>query len=286
MEPTRRLLIGGLATVGLTGMAWKDVPMSQDVPTPPHPDPQAAAQAMRVRMMAALRYEKVTVPGANALAEWEKLRAAKRGWPVVIGGDADLERIADQFSFDDPTVSGTSVKTVAPRSADRLLAAAAKVQFPADLYKVAETSPPKDGEALPATGPAPSGEAPPGLTAAEDVQTGRPLEKVHILILPTDKSWEVPAYLHWGGWNACPDPELHVAALRSWHERFGAELVGINGDTMNVRVRNRPKDRRQAWQLAHELHAYCPDIVDQGLGSMAAFASELMRSDWWFFWWD
>jgi hypothetical protein len=286
MEPTRRLLIGGLAAVGLTGMAWKGEHLPQDVPRSPSSDPQAAAQTMRVRMMAALRYEKVTVPGAKALAEWEKLRASKRGWPVVIGSDADLERIADQFSFDDPTVSGTSVKTVAPRSADRLLAAAAKVQFPADLYKAAETSPPEEGEAFPSIWPAPSDEAPPGLMAAEDMQTGRPLGKVHILILPTEKSWEVPAYLHWGGWNACPDPELHVAALRSWHERFGAELAGLNGDTMNVRIRNRPKDRRQAWQLAHELHAYCPDIVDQGLGSMAAFASELMRTDWWFFWWD
>ncbi|WP_428968463.1 DUF4253 domain-containing protein [Sphingomonas sp. Xoc002] len=282
MEPTRRLLIGGLAAVGLAGNAWKGEPLPQDVPTPPDPDPRAAAQAMRAQAMASLlRYEKVTVPGAKALAEWEKLRAAKRGWPVVIGGDADLERIADQFSFDDPIVSGAPVGTV-----EQLLAAAAKVRFPADLYKVAETSPPTEGEPLPSNWPVPSDEAPPGLTAAEELQTGRPLEKAHILILPTDKSWEVPAYLHWGGWNACPAPELHVAALQSWNERFGAELAGLNGDTMNVRIRNRPKDRKQAWQLAHELHAYCPDIVDQGLGSMAAFASELMRTDWWFFWWD
>lgn len=286
MEPTRRLLIGGLATVGMGGMAWRGVAMSQSVPTLPASDPQVVAQAMRDRAMALLRYEKVTVPGHKALAEWEKLRAAKRGWPVVIGGDAELERIAEQFSLDDPAVSGLPAERVALRSTDQLLAAAAKVQFPADLYKAAEMSPPKEGEVLPATWPAPSGEAPPALTVAQDLQTGRPLEKVHILILPTDRSWEVPAYLRWGGWNACPSPELHVAALRSWHERFSAELIGLNGDTMNVRIRNRPKDRRQAWALAHELHAYCPDIVDQGLGSIAALAGELMRNDWWFFWWD
>lgn len=285
MEPTRRVLIGGLAAFGLAGNVWKDQPVSQDLP-PPRPDLEAAAQAMRDRAMALLHYEKVTVPGTKALAEWEKLRAAKRGWPVVIGDDADLERIAEQLSLDDPAVSGLPAGHIVSRSTDQLLAAAAKVRFPADLYKVAETSPPGDGEALPNTWPVASEDAPPGLTVAEELQTGRPLEKVHILILPTEKSWEVPAYLRWGGWNACPDPELHVAALRSWHERFGAELAGLNGDTMNVRIRNRPKDRRQAWQLAHELHAYCPDIVDQGLGSMASFASELMRTDWWFFWWD
>lgn len=69
MEPTRRLLIGGLATVGMGGIAWKGGAMSQDVPTPPRPNPEAMAQAMRDRAMALLRYEKITVPGAKALAE-------------------------------------------------------------------------------------------------------------------------------------------------------------------------------------------------------------------------
>ncbi|MGE7207548.1 DUF4253 domain-containing protein [Sphingomonas sp. NPDC019816] len=275
MEPTRRLLIGGLATVGLSGMAGREA-MSRSVPAPPAPDPNAVA----------LRYDKITVPGAQALAEWEKCRAAKRGWPVVVGGDADLERIAEQFSLNNPVVSGAAAERIAPRSTEQILAASAKVEFPADLYKAAGISPPQDDDVLPKTWPAPSAEAPPGLTVAQDLQTGRPLEKAHILILPTERSWEAPAYLRWGGWNACPPPELHVAALRSWHARFGAELAGLNGDTMNVRIRNRPKDRQQAWQLAHELHAYCPDIVDQGIGSMAAFASELIRADWWFFWWD
>jgi hypothetical protein len=121
---------------------------------------------------------------------------------------------------------------------------------------------------------------------ALDLVSGNFHDRVHILLLPTRNGWEAPAYLRWGDWNACPPPEYHVAALRHWHQRFGAELVGINGDTMNVKARTRPKDREQSLKLARDLCGYCPDIVDQGVGSIAALAAGLMASDWWYLWWD
>ena len=114
----------------------------------------------------------------------------------------------------------------------------------------------------------------------------RPLEKVQIVILPTDDSSTIPAYLHWGHWNGCPAPEYHIAALRSWRERFGAELVGLSHDVMNVRVQSRPPTREAALELAREQYVYCSDIVDQGVQTLSALAAVLMESDWWYFWWD
>ena len=74
--------------------------------------------------------------------------------------------------------------------------------------------------------------------------------------------------------------------MRSWFERYGAELVGIDGDTLNLRVQRRPTGRDEALALAREQYHYCPDLVDQGVGTISALASELMASDWWFLWWD
>jgi hypothetical protein len=68
----------------------------------------------------------------------------------------------------------------------------------------------------------------PELSVATETLTGAPLDNVQIVILPTDDSSTIPAYLHWGHWNGCPAPEYHIAALRSWRERFGAELVGLS----------------------------------------------------------
>jgi Domain of unknown function (DUF4253) len=126
----------------------------------------------------------------------------------------------------------------------------------------------------------------PELSVATETLTGAPLEKVQIVILPTDDSSTIPAYLHWGHWNGCPAPEYHIAALRSWRERFGAELVGLSHDVMNVRVRSRPPTREAALELAREQYVYCSDIVDQGVQTLSALAAVLMESDWWYFWWD
>ena len=126
----------------------------------------------------------------------------------------------------------------------------------------------------------------PELSVATETLTGAPLEKVQILILPTDDASTIPAYLHWGHWNGCPAPEYHITALRSWRERFGAELVGLSHDVMNVRVQSRPPTREAALELAREQYVYCSDIVDQGVQSLSALAAVLMESDWWYFWWD
>ncbi|WP_278985274.1 DUF4253 domain-containing protein [Sphingobium yanoikuyae] len=92
--------------------------------------------------------------------------------------------------------------------------------------------------------------------------------------------------MRWGNWNACPSPEIHVAALRYWHHRYGAELIGLNGDTINMRASRRPSTKAEALNLARDQFYYCADIVYQGTETLAPLAAGLMDSDWWFFWWD
>ena len=71
------------------------------------------------------------------------------------------------------------------------------------------------------------------LSVARDFKGVRP--KVYIALIPTDDWTTVPAHLRYGGWNACPKSEYHVAALRSWRDRYGAELIGLSFDRMDLR---------------------------------------------------
>lgn len=285
MKPTRRSVLGGLAATSLavTARSTHADQASLDL-SRLTPEQRAKYEAMQARTMAALKYERITVPGAGALLEWEKLKRAGRGWPVIIGGKDDLERIEDQFTMADPDVSGLPGMEL--RSPKDILTAASKLSFPRDLRNWAGAYQAGDLRAPEGDWPGNVGVDPRGPSVATDIMTGKLLEHVHILLIPTTHGWEVPAYLRWGDWNACPPPEYHVAALRAWHSDFGAELVGMNGDTINLRAANRPKTRANAMKLAREQYGYCPDIVDQGVGTISALAATLMASEWWYLWWD
>lgn len=254
-------------------------------PAPPFPpltaEQRARYDAMIARMNELFRYEVVTVPGSNALSEWQRLRGL--GMPVVIGDDEQLDRLRQQFSIDDPIAGNPA--SPGTREPAEILADAAKLAYPGCLtWSGGYAS--EDLRAPVGDWPAQVEANDDGLTVATDILSRKVLDRVHILLLPAKASWEVPAWLRWGNWNACPPPENHVAAMRHWHERYGAELVGIDGDTLNLRVSRRPQTREEALALARDQYRYCPDIVDQGVRTLSALAATLMASDWWFFWWD
>lgn len=246
------------------------------------PKQRADYEAMHDRMMKALPYERVETTGAEALAEWERLRRVGRGWPIIVGDDEQLERIAETFSIDDPAVFPSPIHGPPPRRPAEILDVAARLRFPEDLRRWDGYGDPPS----PPLGDWPTESEQTGLTVARDVLTGKPFDRVHILLIPARESWEVPAYLRWGGWNGCTAAEYHVAALHHWAASNGAELIGISGDTMNLRVARRPTGRPDALALAREQYLYCTDIIDQGVGSLSALAASLVNDDWWYFWWD
>jgi len=236
-------------------------------------------EKFRAEIKAMMPFDWVTVRGADAFDEWSRLKAAGRGYPIVVGSDDDLENLAEGYEInqeDDVTRQGYDVQ--------RVLEAAAGLSIPDDLPdydpKSETKNAAKDEEWPDDVSPSPE------LAAAVDISTGEFHDRVHILLVPAQASWEVPAYLRFGGWNACPYPAVHVAALRFWHERYGVELVGLGSDTMNLLGTRTPATRQEALELAYAQYCYCGDIVDQGVETISALAASLMASKWWYFWWD
>jgi len=266
------------------------------------PTPEETRRRARERAIASFPFERVEVAGDRALAQWEQLHAAGRGSAVVLGEDEEIRALMDLFSDTAPRVTVAEILAAADRirHPEDLLAAQAleRANSLTHMKRFIETQEEaaraamlrdleQDGPREPEVGEWPD-EAPAsvGLSVAFDILSKRPLERVHIALIPTDDWTTIPAHLFWGGWNACPGPESHVAALRSWRERFGAELVGLSFDTMNLRVKRRPQTRAEALELAREQYVYCEDIIDQGVGTLSQLAAALMANDWWYFWWD
>ena len=80
-----------------------------------------------------------------------------------------------------------------------------------------------------------------------------------LLFLPTPHGWEAPAHLCWFG--AETDTDLHVRAMRSWHDRYGAELRIMRGTDMVLDVAMGPLDHEEAWALAGAHRCFGTDTM-------------------------
>jgi hypothetical protein len=123
-------------------------------------------------------------------------------------------------------------------------------------------------------------------TIPVDTYRGEERKNVLIGLMPGTSGCDVPAWLNWGGWNTCPLPEQHVAMFRYWQKNYGAELVGITHDVIEMNVRRPPHTESDSFRLAQMQYEYCPDIVDQNARSCRSLARSLQGSRVWHFWWD
>jgi hypothetical protein len=223
----------------------------------------------------------LTVTADQAETRWRRLRAVvdETGyWPVLLGSDEDLDLHRENLEI---------AQDAGEESEAGRILHAAKLFDPAQWVERQLRGGVDDG---PGAWP----DAPSSADGATDGAFSIPRSAaaldswavIHIAMAPTRSSWEVPAYLRFGGFNDCPHPYEHVALWRYWHARYGAEIVGITPDVVEGLTARPPRDRDGALRLAREQHAYCSDIVSQGCGSVSVLASLLVDRPHWFFWWD
>ena len=104
--------------------------------------------------------------------------------------------------------------------------------------------------------------------------------------IPTKNPWEVFAWITFGGWNECPDDREIMCAVKYWYEEYNAVPAVITHDILELYVPVIIENRITALEIAEQQYGFCPDIVDQGCGSINRLADSLAKSTIWFFWWD
>src|SRR5437762_757052 len=111
---------------------------------------------------------------------------------------------------------------------------------------------------VPQTGPWPEDDEPHhAYHIPLDLMTRGPRPRLHVGLVSTPFAWQTPAYLRYGAWNACPSAAEHVALFRYWGERYGAEVVGMAGDVVEMKVARPPTGRDDALELAGQQYLYC-----------------------------
>lgn len=118
-----------------------------------------------------------------------------------------------------------------------------------------------------------------------------PVSELWLCLVEAEQGYEIPALLPGlpdaPNWWSEPAKRLllpadHVAFLRSWLERFGADLFFLGGSRMRLVVRRPPLAPSTAAQAAVERFAYCSD----GLPDLPVLGDSEVRSTAWRFWWD
>lgn len=210
-------------------------------------------------------FRSVAVRGVNALQQlqaWRQDYAAGRSrrYPFLIGDAADLEQLLE--SLEPPDAAAPPARV----DAAEWLRAHGAAKLPRW----------RDSGAVPAR----------QLQTPYEVLSGRLKPLMFTGLVELDDPAELFARLGYGGWNGCPEANVHVALHRHWRERYGAEVVAVSESVVECQVARPPSDRKAALALAVEQRAYCDDIVEQGVGSTAALAATLLDSPVWYFWWD
>ncbi|MBB2922418.1 DUF4253 domain-containing protein [Cellulomonas cellasea] len=211
-------------------------------------------------------------PAAELVPWWHELRTqhATTGlWPVLLGPDVGdvVSAFWDHDGYDDALELDRATRAT---TADAAAARAARMD-------------PDDDE-----DPDEVDDAPPRRLKPERARFTVADTDGLVALVPAEHGWQVPAVLGWiGGCNDDVDVVEHVVTLRDWHARFGAELVSLSDDqVLELLVARPPTTPDDALAVAREHYAYCPDVVDQGVGSLTVLAEGQVASPSWYFWWD
>lgn len=104
-----------------------------------------------------------------------------------------------------------------------------------------------------------------------------------IAVVPVENDYEYLEIVRISGINYDISHDDVVARYREWDSKYGLALLGANFEWLEAEINSPPED----WlRFAEEVYEFCPDVVDQGVGTVEALADELQRSGHLYLWWD
>ncbi len=106
-------------------------------------------------------------------------------------------------------------------------------------------------------------------------------DKLAIARVQSDR--EFLAIVRPDGINYDIDHEQVMSKYACWESEYSLGLVGAGNDWVEAAIGEPPK----SWDsFAQEVFEFCPDVVEQGTGSVEALSSEMRRESRLYLWWD
>lgn len=104
-----------------------------------------------------------------------------------------------------------------------------------------------------------------------------------IAVLKTTNKFDILKQIKTDGINYDITNDSLIKIIKKFDAKYSLELMGASGDWCEFIVTKKPEN----WNtFAQEVYEVCPDVVDQGSGSVEALAEEMKTANRLFFWWD
>lgn len=102
-------------------------------------------------------------------------------------------------------------------------------------------------------------------------------------ILKSVNKYDILRRIQTDGINYNIDNDSLLKIIKKFDEKYSLQLTGAANDWCQFRINMPHID----WlQMAKEAYKVCPDIVDQGTGTVEKLADEMKRTRCLYFWWD
>ncbi|MBS2548721.1 DUF4253 domain-containing protein [Catenulispora sp. NL8] len=194
----------------------------------------------------------VSVEAGTAPDAWRTLRAAHAStglWPFLVDPRT-------------PTILDKLPRPVQEKERHR---GAAEIFAIAEFFATAETLATTDARGSADKAPFPSPRAD---------QVSSAVRATTIGLVPAEYGGvEVPGLLDWDGALGTSGIE-HTAVLADWRRRFGAELMTLTGDRIELHVPRPPATPEGIKAVALEQTGYCPGVLFQSGGTLWSFQWE------------
>ncbi|RHW43338.1 DUF4253 domain-containing protein [Neobacillus notoginsengisoli] len=109
--------------------------------------------------------------------------------------------------------------------------------------------------------------------------------KSKIGIIKGNDQFELLKILQTNGDNYDISNDDVILKLKQWNNRYPFIIIGADFDWVEAKFTVLPLDR-EIKSFAKEMYEFCPDVVDQGTGSIEELIEEMKETNKLYLWWD
>lgn len=105
----------------------------------------------------------------------------------------------------------------------------------------------------------------------------------HVAVIKGKDKFDILKYRRTDGINYGLETEDIIEKISEWDKKYEIDIIGCSRDWVLIKLNKLPQNLDE---FSKEVYEFCPDIVDQGVGSIESLKESIKMNKELFLWWD